>query len=575
MLTSFYKAVSLFCCLCICSSYLHAQARYSIVISELMADPTPTIGLPNAEWLELRNTSGNAINLQGFRLQKQNSAPSGPMPSLLLQPDSSVIVCTASQLAAMSAFGTAISVTSFPSLTNDGDDIALIAPGGALMHMVSYNINWYKNAIKADGGWTLEMIDTRNPCAGLDNWTASTDTKGGTPGKKNSVDRMNADKRSPRLLRAVAMHSQLVQLEFDEPLDSIKATTTSSYSISDGISISSATPVTWSFHKVQLQLATALAAQKIYKVSVNTVPDCSGNAINQNFSDCQLGLFTPADSNDIIVNEILFNPRQQGVDYIELYNRSQKIIDLHEILLANRSSNGQIGTFATIAAESAAIFPGEFVVCSSNPAIVAQQYTVLQPAALSTLSSMPSFPDDKGWAVVLNSAGKILDELPYEERWHFALLDNKEGIALERINYNAPTASRDNWTSAANTAGFGTPTAVNSQHRTAAATTGTITVHPRLFSPDNDGFEDVAFIDFQFPQPGYVANITIMDAAGRPVRVLQRNTTCGASGSFTWDGLNDKQQKVPLGTYIIYTEIFHLQHSRQVFKNTVAVARKF
>jgi len=66
-----------------------------------------------------------------------------------------------------------------------------------------------------------------------------------------------------------------------------------------------------------------------------------------------------------------------------------------------------------------------------------------------------------------------------------------------------------------------------------------------------------------------------MDAAGRPVRVLQRNTTCSATGSFLWDGLNDKQQKVPVGTYIVFTEIFNLSGSRQAFKNTVSVARKF
>jgi flagellar hook assembly protein FlgD len=79
----------------------------------------------------------------------------------------------------------------------------------------------------------------------------------------------------------------------------------------------------------------------------------------------------------------------------------------------------------------------------------------------------------------------------------------------------------------------------------------------------------------KFPEPGYVANITIMDAAGRPVRVLQRNATCAATGSFRWDGLNDKQQKVAVGVYIVFTEIFNLKGQKRMIKNTVTVAGKF
>src|SRR5438132_14182896 len=92
--------------------------RYDIVIDEIMADPTPQVGLPNNEWLELRNVSTVAINLLGFRVSDLSSQ-SGTMPSYLLQPDSFVIVCTGSAVAAISAFGPTISVSSFPTLDNN------------------------------------------------------------------------------------------------------------------------------------------------------------------------------------------------------------------------------------------------------------------------------------------------------------------------------------------------------------------------------------------------------------------------------------------------------------------------
>src|SRR6188472_393078 len=81
--------------------------RYDIVIDELMADPTPQVGLPNNEWIELRNTSSVAFNLSGWRIGDAGSQ-SGPMPSYNLLPDSFVIVCTSSAVAAMSAYGPAI-----------------------------------------------------------------------------------------------------------------------------------------------------------------------------------------------------------------------------------------------------------------------------------------------------------------------------------------------------------------------------------------------------------------------------------------------------------------------------------
>ncbi|HUS00788.1 MAG TPA: lamin tail domain-containing protein, partial [Chitinophagaceae bacterium] len=253
--------------------------RYDIVIDEIMADPTPQAGLPNNEWIELKNTSAVAFNLQGFRLADL-TGQSGAMPSYLLKPDSFVIVCTGSAVTAMSAFGPTISVTSFPSLDNNGDQLSLISPQVRIIHALNYDISWYQNELKKDGGWTLEMIDSKNPCSGFTNWKAGIDLKGGTPGKKNSVDAANADKTSPKLLRAFAVDNLNITLVFDEPLDSTKGATAASYSISDGIGTpQSATSVAPVFDRVNLKLNTPLVANKVYTITANSVTDCAGNII--------------------------------------------------------------------------------------------------------------------------------------------------------------------------------------------------------------------------------------------------------------------------------------------------------
>src|SRR5262245_16435715 len=202
------------------SGNLFAQNRYDVVIDEIMADPSPQIGLPNNEWIEIRNVSGMPVNLQGWRISDA-SGQSGPMPNFILQPDSFVIVCTGSAVAALSAFGNTISVTSFPSLDNDGESLYLKSSSGMIIHAVEYSSSWYGNEIKQEGGWTLEMIDTKSPCYGSNNWKASMDANGGTPGRKNSIDAINSDTEVPRLQNAFVIDNQTMHLVFNEPIDSL------------------------------------------------------------------------------------------------------------------------------------------------------------------------------------------------------------------------------------------------------------------------------------------------------------------------------------------------------------------
>ena len=562
-------------CSLLTSLYTNAQVanRYDIVIDEIMADPSPPVSLPNNEWIELKNTSAVVFNLQGWKLSDL-TGQSGPMPNFILKPDSFVIVCTSSAVAAMSAFGTTISVTSFPSLDNAGDQLSLRNAQGKLIHSVSYTDKWYQNELKADGGWSLEMTDTKNPCSGFSNWRAATDTKGGTPGKKNSTDAVNVDKTSPRLLRAYATDSVNITLVFNEPLDSLTATAIAAYNISDGIGQPlSAIPLAPAFDHISLKIINPLLRNKVFTITVKTITDCAGNGIASS-NPVKLGLASPADSLDLVINEILFNPRSSGVDYVELYNRSNKIIDLKSIYIANRNSAGAISSITQLSTENYLFFPEEFIVVTTDASIIKRDYITLNPDAFAEVTSMPSFNDDKGDIIVLNGQGKIVDELAYSEKWHFKLIDNPEGVALERIDQNTPTQDPGNWHSAATSVGYGTPTYKNSQYRNNQELKGEITVTPEIISPDNDGMDDFATIDYIFPTPGYVANINIFDAAGRVVRYLQRNALCGIKGNYRWDGLGEKDQKLPIGIYIIYTEVFNTDGKKKQFKHVIVLARR-
>jgi hypothetical protein len=77
---------------------------------------------------------------------------------------------------------------------------------------------------------------------------------------------------------------------------------------------------------------------------------------------------------------------------------------------------------------------------------------------------MPTYSNDEGRCVLLNKDGKRFDQFDYTDRMHYPLLDNKDGVSLERIDFNRPTDDASNWTSASSTSGYGTPTYQNSQY---------------------------------------------------------------------------------------------------------------
>ncbi|MDB5252552.1 MAG: hypothetical protein JWP27_1721 [Flaviaesturariibacter sp.] len=538
--------------------------RYDIVISEIMADPSPPNGLPDAEFIELKNRSGHALSLDGWRLSSASSS-SGAFPFYMLPPDSFLVLTALSQVTRFPPGIRVLGVPSFPQFDNSGTTVSLASSGGQTIHAVAYTADWYDNDLKRDGGWSLEIIDPARPCVGQPNWKASTNPAGGTPGRANSVTGTVADQLPPRLLRSVSPDSLTVVALFDEPLDSLSASVTARYLLS-GQTIRAATPEPPLFQSVSLRLAQPMAPRTVYELDVRDVTDCSGNAIG-GFHSAKAGLPSAAGPGALVINEVLFDPRPGAFDYLEVYNAGVEIVDLSHIYL----SNGTAGSVPRrLRADAYLLFPGAYVVLTEDPGSLGMQYFVKNPMAVMKLA-LPTLPDDKGRVLLLDAAGRIIDDLAYDTHWHFALITDPEGIALERLDPHGPTQSAANWHSAASTAGFGTPGYRNSQDQGNGA--ASVIVSPPVFSPDNDGRDDVLMIRLATEKPGCLANVTVFDAEGRIVRSVARNTTLGRNDVLTWDGLGENGRPLAAGIYVVFTEVYDLDGGRHSDKTAVVLVR--
>lgn len=544
--------------------------RYDVIFNELFPDPNPQVGLPMNKFLELKNNSNFTINLQNWKITDGSS--NAVLPSYNLAPGAFVIVCATASAPSFTTYGPTLGVSGFPTMNIGGSTLTLLSASGAVIHAVSYDLSTYKNDLKKDGGWTLELIDPKNACAGSDNWKASVDPSGGTPGKVNSVNGTITNTKSPSLLRAFYTSPNMVTVVYDKTMDSAKVASVANYTLDNGLTVLNAQAVAPFFNKVNLTISGSLQPQTVYNISAKNIVDCAGNSLNKNTA--KFGLGEVPDTTDLIINEILFNPLPGGVDYVELYNKSNKIIDLSKAYLANRSSAGAVSSMQQISVESVLLFPNEFALLSTNSDAVKSQYVTTNPESFIQMPSFPSYPNSSGNVLVLNNQGAILDEVNYTEKWHFPLIKNVQGVSLERIDYSGPSTA-SNFHSAATSVGYGTPGYKNSQYQAPDALPGEITIQPEVFSPDNDGIDDFLTINYSFPTPGYVTNITIFDANGRPVRFLQKNSLSGLKGYYRWDGLNDKGAQLPQGIYIVYTEIFNTGGKTKKFKNTVVLARRY
>ncbi|MCR6637700.1 MAG: lamin tail domain-containing protein [Sporocytophaga sp.] len=544
-------------------NYRPAIEPGSVLITEIYSDPIPSHGLPEEEYIELYNTSRDTINLASW--QFSDPSVSSLLPSVEIPPKSYLILCPSASIAEFRLFGKVIGIAPWPSLNNSSDSLILKDPSGKVIHSVNYSQEWFTNRLNAEGGIALEMIDPSNPCGESDNWDGSIAPIGGTPGTENSVNSIKPDLQGPKIMNVHVLDSLTILLSLDEKLD------ISNEIRGDNITISPEAGIRNASYKeskdILISLTNALKNSTLYQISLNGIRDCNGNYAEKNQKSFALPEIPHA--GDLLINEILFNPHPGGVDFVELYNNSAHFIDLKNWRISNAESKN--ATSLSISTSSLILAPRQYLVLTSDPQTLINQYPNGEFKNFLKMSSMPSFNDESGNISLLNPAGEIFDSFSYTEKMHHKILKDAEGISLERISFTNPTADVSNWHSAASEIGA-TPGDGNSQHFEFETIENSFSVQPLKFSPNGDGKNDFALLTYQLDNPGEIATITVFDGQGREIKKIASNQLLGNEGFFQWDGIADDQRKADTGIYMILFEIFRLNGEKQKFKKPVILS---
>jgi len=360
------------------------------------------------------------------------------------------------------------------------------------------------------------------------------------------------DQKAPQFKSYEMLDEFTMEVTFDEILDKNAVKNASNYFwLEEALN-----PVEIGFNdfrpnKILLTFDKAVESTSINTLEIRNLADLQGNALVIPIEIKFYRARYPQMENELLINEILFDPIGEGNDFLELYNNSGEIISLKNLEISNQTRENSVVLNQT----SYDIFPDAYMIFCRDTGLL-NEYEL--PLELNFIPvDLPAFNNDIGNATI-KFFGNVIDSFDYDESMHFELIDDTEGISLERLSHVHATNEESNWHSAADFVGGATPGRENSQFLIPIDTEDALfAMQTETFSPDNDGFQDQMIISYSFKEQGIVGSAIVFDLHGRYVDKIVNNKLLGSSGLISWDGISTSGTYLPIGPYIVVCSVFN------------------
>ncbi len=276
-----------------------------------------------------------------------------------------------------------------------------------------------------------------------------------------------------------------------------------------------------------------------------------------------------AGPNDVIINEIMFDPEVEGQEYVELYNRTDENLGLAYLTLTTLDSEGEYMKMNNFPTESVIPAYGYAVLCADATSL-RRFHECAMESMIYSATWRKKLPNTGAMLCLLSCDvdTMLIDSVFYSPTWHHPLLEETKGVSLERIHPDLPSIESSSWQSASKGSGYATPAAENSQYQdiyTDSQEPKHIYTTQDYFSPNGDGIDDVCLIHYTLPTAGFVANIQILTANGLYVNTLTANELLSTSGSIPWDGRTARGSVADIGVYVLMCSFTHTT-TGQIFR---------
>ena len=523
-----------------------------IMLSELMPDPSPSISLPEAEYIELYNKSNNDYYNLNFYLCDTKD-------SLLISIDewkakSYILFCQKDFRNSWDKNVKVYPLNKMISLSNESDSVFILNEKKEKISSMEYNISQFPYD-KRDGGYSINRIDDTWNCESKSAWQISLNPAGGSPGKENSrlpeYNLSNIELKNIHLI-----DNKNVYLEFNTGIEERAeiniAIEGSTKQLKNNIENNA----------VRFILPEKIKSGEMIKLKLEFT-NCLGMKIDTTI--IVYNKYIPK-HNDVLINEILFNPLPGGVDFVEIYNNSDSIIDLQDIYLSDGKNKISLKTSIKTKNEYCFINPNEYRVLSLNNEDIIGKFNVVKPEHLVQLSKMPSLNDDGGTIIISNENDETIDMLDYSEDYHINWIKDIEGRSLERRKFYAETNIRENWSSATDDIGKASPTGKNSQFTNSSENKNvSFWLSKDVYYPSKENSDNNLELNYNIESITAFIRIKVFDVNGLYIGNIANEKSIRNTGIVSWD-FSVEGSRIGSGTYILSVECYSENGVNQYYK---------
>lgn len=531
--------------------------RHDILFTEFMVDPSPTVNLPEEEYIEIYNQSDNTIALNKLTLQVNGELY--PLPNDTIY--AGEVLLLSSNVLLQRADYRNVRFGGFPSLSNSGFTIYLQRTDGCVIDGFKYDpLDW--DSFKCEGGWSLER-ETIQLSFSLSNWHFSESLDGGTPGVFNFNHKL--DQNPPKIRSLVYDTDSTLNILFDSEMST---DVSELHLVTQPVLEFKESRFLDSLHlEMQVKWQTAIDSSVIYTLT---------NAVNLSNADsievvlnAPLSFGKPAipKPSDLWINEIMFDPIEEDGEYVELYNSSNRIVETTYLRL--QYGEGQL---RKISPQTKSIFPNEHCLILKNNSSLMKNLNKDAKATFLEMNDLPQLSNEGGSLKIKLANGTLIDSISYSPKMHQTTISNSKGVSLERGKYELPFDPK--WfSSASSLANYATPGVINSFQMTGNGETnsGEISLSSPYFSPNNDGYLDRLILTNERVLEDGVFTISIYSKDGYLTKTLLNNKTMYSGEMLFWDGTNESGNMVPFDLYMVLITGFSPNGKRYDKKMAVAV----
>lgn len=524
-----------------------------VVISEIMANPDGIIGFPPVEYVELTNIGASEINLKDWRLSYGDKLLL--LPAFRLSPGGYVVLCGKSAFDALDTQIPKVMVPSFPILANTGKLIILENAVCQLQSFISYTDRMY-GADGPDKGRSLEKIDLMNDNP-AGNWSGALVSVSATPGLPNSISKSNPDELQPQIQSCVYNYPDKINIRFNKYMDYTTVTNPVNYHLTgDNLQIDRIeVPYPLSDY-LTLQLSDSLHPGETVIFSSQDLKCISGFSLKE---ESEIKITRPVDPlpESLIIQELLYHPLVGESEFVELFNASEYPMDLSQLQLATRKSNGSLQYKNFICNSPFLLSPDSSIAISKDTASLKRVYKV-SGRSLLEVTRLPAFSNTGGSVVLLDKNEIILDEFQFSPALHALSSKNQQGVSLERKSNKKDSPNYNIWTSSAHASGA-TPGYFKAWKAPDISDTNNqeqFYTEQRFFRPASLSEDNVWNLYYSFDSDPAKATVEIFTATGQKVRSLVRDKELYGNGKIIWDGKDDRGNTLPIAPYIVYLQYF-------------------